>query len=255
MPKDDGLVADVQSRASGALYNWNRPFNDQSVAYYRARHREDIELNRARGTDCPQIFATSATTVGWSKKRVHKLDLRKATIAQLAQLYPACFYAARHERRPLKIGIGRDLAALDLGIGRRELVSALAWYVNGIDYLQALRVGADRIGLDGAPSGVVSQADEAHAREKLAALGTRRVNVQVEQKLRPKLVTVAPSDRPPSPRHAAQARSPAGDQVRVTASPRKPEAAAPNRLGLAGLRAAASARKAVAGNATNKSGS
>ena len=48
MPKDDGLVADVQSRASGALYNWNRPFNDQSVAYYRARHREDIELNRAR---------------------------------------------------------------------------------------------------------------------------------------------------------------------------------------------------------------
>jgi hypothetical protein len=61
MPKDDGLVADVQSRASGTLYNWNRPFTDQSVAYYRARHREDIELNRARGTHCPQIFATSAT--------------------------------------------------------------------------------------------------------------------------------------------------------------------------------------------------
>jgi hypothetical protein len=59
MPKDDGLVADVQSRASGALYNWNRPFNDQSVAYYRARHREDIELSRARGTHCPQMFATT----------------------------------------------------------------------------------------------------------------------------------------------------------------------------------------------------
>jgi len=48
MPKDDGLVADVQSRASGALYNWNRPFNDQSVAYYSARRHEDIELNRLR---------------------------------------------------------------------------------------------------------------------------------------------------------------------------------------------------------------
>ena len=47
MPKDDGLVADVQSRASGALYNWNRPFNDRSVAYYKARHREDIELSPA----------------------------------------------------------------------------------------------------------------------------------------------------------------------------------------------------------------
>jgi len=61
MQKDDGLVADVQSRASGALYNWTRPFNDQSVAYYRARHREDIELNRARVTIASRIFATSAT--------------------------------------------------------------------------------------------------------------------------------------------------------------------------------------------------
>jgi sRNA-binding protein len=73
----------------------------------------------------------------------HKLDLRKATIARLAQRYPACFYAARQRRRPLKIGIRRDLAALDLGIGRRELDSALAWYVNGIGYLRtcALQVG------------------------------------------------------------------------------------------------------------------
>jgi ProP effector len=99
----------------------------------------------------------------------HKLDLRKATIAQLAQLFPACFYVLRRQRRPLKIGIRGDLAALDLGIGRRELDSALAWYV-GIGYLQSLRAGADRIGLDGAPSGVVTKVDEADAREKLAAL-------------------------------------------------------------------------------------
>ena len=59
MPKDDGLVADVQSRASAVLYNWNRPFNDQSGAYYRARHREDIELNRVRGTIAARIFATA----------------------------------------------------------------------------------------------------------------------------------------------------------------------------------------------------
>ena len=55
MSKDDGLVADVQSRASGVLYNWNRPFNDQSVAYYKARHREDIELNRTRRTRAVDI--------------------------------------------------------------------------------------------------------------------------------------------------------------------------------------------------------
>jgi sRNA-binding protein len=186
----------------------------------------------------------------------HELNLRKATIAQLAQRYPACFYVARHERRPLKIGIRRDLAALDLGIGRRQLDSALAWYVNGIAYLQSLRVGADRIGLDGASSGVVSQVDEAHAREKLATLGARRVNVRVEQKprLKPANLTVAPSDHPPLPRHATQARSPAGDQARATAPPRKPEVAAPSRLSLSGLRAAAAARKAVARSTTSKSG-
>jgi ProP effector len=184
----------------------------------------------------------------------HKLDLRKATIAQLAQMYPACFYVARQQRRPLKIGIRPDLAALDLGIGRRELDSALAWYVNGIAYLHSLRVGADRIGLDGAPAGVVSEADEAHALEKLAALGARRVNERVEQKprLKPASFTAAPSYRLPTP--AAEARSPADDQARVTAPPRKPEAAAPSRLSLAGLRTAAAARKVVAGMATNKSG-
>jgi ProP effector len=183
-----------------------------------------------------------------------KLDLRKATITLLAQLFPACFYVARRHRRPLKIGIRRDLAPLDLGIGRRELDSALAWYVNGIGYLQSIKAGAVRIGLDGAPAGVVAETDEAHARQKIAAVGTRRVNVRVEQKprLKPANLTVAPSDRPPSPRHATQARPPAGD--RAAAPPRKPEAAAASRLGLAGLRAAAAARKAVARNATKKSG-
>jgi hypothetical protein len=32
MPKDDGLVADVQSRASGTPHNWNH-FDEQSVAH------------------------------------------------------------------------------------------------------------------------------------------------------------------------------------------------------------------------------
>ena len=77
-------------------------------------------------------------------------------------------------RRSLRIGIGCDLTALDLGLGRRELGSALAWYVNGIGYLQGLRVGADRIGLDGVPAGVVSQLDEARAREACRAASAAR---------------------------------------------------------------------------------
>jgi sRNA-binding protein len=184
----------------------------------------------------------------------HKLDLRKATIARLAQLYPACFYVARQERRPLKIGIRRDLVALDLGVGRRELDSALAWYVNGIGYLQNLRVGADRIGLDGATASVVSETDEAHAREKLAALGARRAS-DAEANSRAGSVgarAVAPRARLLSPYLVAEARLPVGKQSGVIAPERKPEPAASGRLGLAGLRAAALARKAVGGNATKK---
>ena len=171
---------------------------------------------------------------------VSRLDLRKATIGRLAQLYPACFYVARRQRRPLKIGIRGDLAALDLGIGRRELDSALAWYVNGIGYLQSLRVGADRIGLDGAPAGVVGEADEAHAREKLAALSAQHAR-DAEANLRPESVgAVTPRARLLPPYQVAEARLPVGKQSSVIAPARKSEPA--GRLGLAGLRAAVLAR-------------
>ena len=78
MPKDDGLVADVQSRASGALYDWSRPFNDQSVAYYKARHREDIELNRARDT------RRTADICDVSYYRKRQLDRTGQTLKKLA---------------------------------------------------------------------------------------------------------------------------------------------------------------------------
>jgi sRNA-binding protein len=181
----------------------------------------------------------------------HKLDLRKATIARLAQLYPACFYAARQQRRPRKIGIRRDLATLDLGIGRRELDSALAWYVNGISYLQSLRVGTDRIGLDGSPVGVVRDADEAHAKAKLAVLGARRASDAEANSLLKSVGagTVASRVRVLSPYRVAEARLSIGKQSGVFAPARKSEPAASGRAGLAGLRAAALARKVAGGNA------
>ena len=117
--------------------------------------------------------------------------------------------------------------------------------MNGIGYLQSLRVGADRIGLDWAPVGVVSEADEAHAREKLAALNARHAG-DAEASLRPESVgAVAPRARLLSPYQVTEARLPVGKQSAVIAPERKPEPAASGRLGLAGLRAAALARKAV----------
>ena len=125
--------------------------------------------------------------------------------------------------------------------------------MNGIGYLQSLRVGADRIGLDGAPGGVVSGADEAHAREKLAALGARHAR-DAEANSRPESIgagVIAPRARLLSPYQVAEARLLVGKQSGVIAPARKPEPAASG-LGLAGLRAAAMARKAIGGNATKK---
>jgi len=50
MPRqEDGqLVADVLARASASLYDFNKPFNQQSAAFYAARHREDVALYQAR---------------------------------------------------------------------------------------------------------------------------------------------------------------------------------------------------------------
>ena len=132
----------------------------------------------------------------------------------------------------------RSVWPLDLGIGRREIDSALAWYVNGICYLQSLRGGADRIGLDGATAGVVSETDEAHAREKLAALGARRAS-DAEANSRAGSVgarAVAPRARLLSPYQVTEARLPVGKQSGVIAPERNPEPAASGRLGLAGLR-------------------
>jgi hypothetical protein len=101
------------------------------------------------------------------------------------------------------------------------------------------------------PAGVVSAADEAHAREKLAALSVRHVS-DAEANLGPESVgAVAPRARLLSPYQVAEARLPVGKLSGVVPPARKPEPAASGRLGLAGLRAAASARKA-GGNATKK---
>lgn len=44
------LVANVQSRASGARVQLEPAFQRSEYVYYKARHREDMELNRARRT-------------------------------------------------------------------------------------------------------------------------------------------------------------------------------------------------------------
>lgn len=131
-------------------------------------------------------------------------------IAVLADFWPQTFSLYERRRRPLKLGIHRDIEAAAAGaITAEEIKVALRSYCCNIGYLLACKEGAARIGLDGEPAGSVT-ADEAANAASLVAYKR-------------------------SKRDAANAPA--------TAIPLRPANAAPRRLSLDDLRAAAAERR------------
>ena len=88
----------------------------------------------------------------------------KGAIELLRELAPAAF---PDTQVPLQIGIERDLLARARG-APHEVVAALKAYTGSEAYLQALRPGATRVGVDGQPAGIVSPGAAAAAAEALA---------------------------------------------------------------------------------------
>ena len=80
-----------------------------------------------------------------------------ATIALLAERFPQAFVQYGAKRRPLKVGVHRDVvAALNGAIAPIELARALGVYCGNSGYLHNTRAGTPRIGLDGQPAGAVT---------------------------------------------------------------------------------------------------
>lgn len=71
--------------------------------------------------------------------------------------------------RPLKVGIHEDLVAREPWPDKL-VRRALACYVHLPRYLKAVRVGAERVDLDGQPAGLVSEGEARHAHKKLESL-------------------------------------------------------------------------------------
>lgn len=74
------------------------------------------------------------------------------------------------EPKPLKVGITHNLLEQigeDSEITRTQARIAVKIYVSRIKYLKALIEGADRIGLDGKPSGKVGKEEEDYAKAYL----------------------------------------------------------------------------------------
>ena len=146
-------------------------------------------------------------------------------IRVLAERFPACFAVDPSYRQPLKLGIHVDiLAQLSDTIAPRDLSAALRIYVSNSKYLKSLVAGADRVDLNGMPAGTVTAE---HADIAKAQYERRREKQKAKQKQQ------APTNGAAKP------------ELRSATVEKKPDAA-PRRLGLADLRAAAKARQAVA---------
>jgi sRNA-binding protein len=74
----------------------------------------------------------------------------RAVIDLLAERFPKTFFVYQQRRKPLKVGIDRDLAAtLDGTLTERELHLGLGWYCRNKIYRAKLLKGAWRIDLNG----------------------------------------------------------------------------------------------------------
>ncbi|MFM2481139.1 RNA chaperone ProQ [Celerinatantimonas sp. YJH-8] len=100
---------------------------------------------------------------------VNKLKNSKEVIAHLAELFPQCF-SVKGEAKPLKIGIFQDLAERlkdDESVSNTLLRSALRQYTSSWRYLHGVKVGVNRVDLDGQPTQLIEQEHADHAQLKL----------------------------------------------------------------------------------------
>jgi ProP effector len=150
-------------------------------------------------------------------------------IAQLAALFPNCFH---QPCEPLKIGIHNDIIARQPELRPSLLASALKSYTRSLRYLEALKAGAARIDLEGNPVGTVTAADEEDAKRKIAKVARRAAAKAIEDRK----TTGQPAAEPVVER--------AGQQNSVPEAKSQQSApAGPPRLALAGIKAAAQARR------------
>jgi ProP effector len=92
----------------------------------------------------------------------------RATVALLCERFPKTFFMFELRRRPLKIGVHLDIAALLPTLSTKEIRSAMRWYTANRFYNKACVENAPRIDLDGNEVGVVSADEAAKSKQRVA---------------------------------------------------------------------------------------
>jgi ProP effector len=139
---------------------------------------------------------------------------------KLAAIWPKAFFINQDARRPLKLGIHRDMVGQAHGLSGTDLRRAVSQYCGSPGYLAACTEGAVRIDLAGMPAGMVTAEAVAAAVKMALSQKTRQREAKAER---------------------AVAAAVAPEQQTEKASTK----AAPKRLSLSELRTAARQRQAT----------
>ena len=121
---------------------------------------------------------------------IERDDIERGVEA-LSETYPKAFFVNGRLRRPLKLGIAKDIKAdlaadPDSELKFYDIDQVLAWYTNHVGYQNACSVaGAVRVDLDGAKAGTVTESEARQAKDRATA--------QIEARKRPH-VWVAPTN-------------------------------------------------------------
>lgn len=120
------------------------------------------------------------------KNRKSSNDEKAKARILLALLFPSAFAMPGGEKKPLKIGIDKDIYArakpIAPGLTRRILNSTMMNYVTDGHYLTRLLEGAARVDLDGNCSGVVTAHEAAKAIEQAELRRARARQINAEKK-------------------------------------------------------------------------
>jgi ProP effector len=177
----------------------------------REPYQEMVSENDEAGAPAETGTAGQECSEGIPPNSTKKPD-PASTIEVLAELFPAAFVADQQlSHRPLKVGIHQDLIHRSV-LQEGECRAVFRFYTSRRSYQKALAAGGPRFDLDGNVAGEVTAEQQEFARTKLEQIKAR---MKARDKAKPKAPPTA-----------------------------KPEQLASPRLGLADLRAAATARKA-----------
>lgn len=130
-----------------------------------------------------------------------KLNSSREVIAFLTERFPLCF-STDGEARPLKVGIFQDLVEriqTEESISKTQLRSALRLYTSSWRYLYGIKLGAQRIDLDGNPCGELDEQHVEHARKQLAEAKARVQAQRAEQQAKKREAAAAEEQKDPRP--------------------------------------------------------